>query len=132
MSKMVYLQSRTATRMETQLAQSGLGSVYTRVRGENFDCPSNPTDEMATKVYYNVRVPWFLTNEKRINNQIRSDLLDVPDDPAHIEEIPMSSSGNTVGLIIMVPCSVTTTGEDVDRLIEFGHGIFADRSREVK
>ena len=60
-----------------------------------------------------------------MSNLLRENFLNINSTNANeLGEIPMSDL-EEVGLILMVPCSVSQGLSGVNRLVEFGHGIFA-------
>ena len=111
----------------TELNSKGVSSLFKEIKIERFTCPdpAYTTDEIYTQAYYRVRTPWFLESNKRVSNLLRENLLNINSTNANeLGEIPMSDL-DEVGLILMVPCSVSQGLSGVNRLVEFGHGIFA-------
>ena len=57
---------------------------------------------------------------------MRDDLSNLTSSSEDLLRIPMSDR-SSVGLMLLIPCSITSGGFDVGRYVEFGHGLFADR-----
>ena len=57
---------------------------------------------------------------------MRGDLSNLSTSNEDLLRVPMSDK-SSVGLMLLIPCSVSSGAFDVGRYVEFGHGIFADR-----
>lgn len=81
--------------------------------------------KMASTQYYTIKVPWFLENTGREANAIRPDLQNL--DVSNVDNVNRVPLVGEIGIIVLIPCSVSTGVMLPRMLIEFGHGLFSDR-----
>jgi hypothetical protein len=106
-----------------RVAQATDAELFVRTSSIWGDC-TQPNTLMASSTFYTLNVPWFLQTQNRDNNSLNPLLI-----IANVSLASLALNGQA-GVLVQVPCSLAlgTIPLSAARLVEFGHGIFGDRS----
>ena len=131
LGSMYAVYNSTIIRTQQELRGGNPTKMFKQVSKESFSCKFNKKTKkyshtFSAKAYYRLRVPWYLESDKRIQNQINSNLLNLQNAGLINARIPLSSFED-VGMLVQVPCSVGNGDQPINTLLESGHSLFNTR-----
>ncbi len=104
----------------------------------NIDYTSGERSDMAVMAFYSIKVPWFLEDESYVKTEMLKQFRDRGYNEYQTDSDRLTISDyndvefKEVGVLVQVPCSVSTGQMQVNSSVEWGHGIFSDRIESTR
>jgi len=129
LDKLTTISYSTTERVNMEQKEEALWTVKFE---QHNDCsaynPNSPSADMASTIYYQLNVPWYLSNRQREDNPYLLALFNRTR-ASDIQKIPLGP----VGMILNIPCSLFSSASNhltntsmPTAILEVGHGLFGN------